>query len=350
MPTLLSPDTVNSSTISFYNRRARDQVFTSTSGMQFMLNVGIKPVDGGITYSQPIIYNTSPQAGVWGGGTQQLPANFVPNTTMAVWSPAYYYGAIGIPDTVAIQNQGQSQIVDIVEAQYEQMVMSLVERLGIDFYGNGSAQTGPGGVGSFYPLQGLAALGTSGSDPTVPYGNISRSSSSGSWNSPVGQAPWWNAAVLSISGGSQSVWSKPSLNTGTSTIMSYNALIAWMLAGSVGPYRPLAGFTDAIGYQAISNLFIAIARESSMEKTFANGPMALDFSGIPIFQDDKCTSGTLYGLNDMLELRVWKNALFVETPWRQPSNAMVNVKYLLLIAAMVHSRPNTVPILSGITG
>ncbi len=344
MPTLLAPDTVNSSTLGYYNRRARDQFFTSTSGFQFILNTGIKPVDGGVTHNQPIIYNSSPQAGVWGGGVQQLTANFIPNTTLATWSPAYYYGAIGIPDTVAIQNQGQSQIVDIVEAQYEQMVMSLIERLGIDFYGNGAAQ------GGFYPIQGLGALGTSGSDPAVPYGNISRVGSSGSWAAPVGQAPWWNAAVLSISGGPQTVWSKPSVNPGTSTIMSYNALFAWLLAGSVGQYRPLAGFTDAIGYQAIGNLFIAIARESSMNKVFANGPQALDFCGIPIFQDDKCTQGTLYGLNDMLELRVWKNALFVETPWRQPSNAMVNVKYLLLIAALVHQRPNTVPILSGITG
>jgi hypothetical protein len=344
MTTVLSPDTVTSSTLGFYNRRARDQVFTSTAGFQFLLNSGIKPVDGGVTFNQPIIYNVSPQAGVWGGGVQQLTANFVPNTTLATWSPAYYYGAIGIPDTVAIQNQGQSQIVDIVEAQYEQMVMSIIERLGIDFYGNGAAQNG------FYPLQGLAALGTYGTDPTVPYGNISRSGSTGSWSAPVGSAPWWNAAVISINGGAQTVWSKPSINPGTSTLMSYNALFAWMLAGSVGMYKPLAAFTDAIGWQAIGNLFVAIARESSAEKIFRQGPGGLDFMGTPIFQDDKCTQGTLYGINDMLELRVWKNALFVETPWRQPSNAMVNVKFLLLIASLVHSRPNTVPVLTGITG
>lgn len=344
MPTLLSPDTVTSSTLGYYNRRARDQVFTSTSAMQFMLNSGIKPVDGGLTYNQPIIYNTSPQAGVWGGATQTLTANFVPNTTLATWSPAYYYGAVGIPDTVAILNQGQSQVVDVVEAQYEQMVMSLIERLGIDFYGNGAAQ------GGFYPIQGLAALGTSGSDPSLPYGNISRVGSSGSWSAPVGSAPWWNAAVISINGGAQAVWSKPSINPGTSTTMSYNALFAWLLAGSVGLYRPMAGFTDAIGYQAIGNLFVAMARQDGNNEMFRNGPQALNWNGLPIFQDDKCTSGTLYGVNDMLELRVWKNALFVETPWRQPSNAMVNVKFLLLIAALVHSRPNTMPVMTGITG
>lgn len=344
MASILQPDTFNSSTLQFYNRRAREQVFTSTPLFQFLVSSGIKPVDGGSVFSQPIIYNVSPQAGVWGGGVQQIQANFISNTTLATWSPAYYYGAIGIPDTVAIQNQGQSQIVDIVEAQYEQMVMSLIERLGIDAYGNGSAQNG------FYPIQGLGALGTYASDPTLPYGNISRSGSSGSWQNPVGQAPWWNAAVISINGGAQTVWSKPSINPGTSTFMSYNALFAWMLAGTVGMYKPLAAFTDAIGWQAIGNLFVAIARESSAEKIFRQGAGGLDFMGTPIYQDDKCTQGVLYGVNDMLELRVWKNALFVETQWRQPSNAMVNVKFLLLIAALVHSRPNTVPVLTGITG
>lgn len=344
MASILQPDTFNSSTLQFYNRRAREQVFTSTPLFQFLVSSGIKPVDGGSVFSQPIIYNVSPQAGVWGGGVQQIQANFISNTTLATWSPAYYYGAIGIPDTVAIQNQGQSQIVDIVEAQYEQMVMSLIERLGIDAYGNGSAQNG------FYPIQGLGALGTYASDPTLPYGNISRSGSSGSWQNPVGQAPWWNAAVISINGGAQTVWSKPSINPGTSTFMSYNALFAWMLAGTVGMYKPLAAFTDAIGWQAIGNLLVAIARESSAEKIFRQGAGGLDFMGTPIYQDDKCTQGVLYGINDMLELRVWKNALFVETPWRQPSNAMVNVKFLLLIAALVHSRPNTVPVLTGITG
>jgi hypothetical protein len=340
----LAPDTVSSSTLGYYNRRLRDQVFTSTAGMQFLLNTGVKPVDGGITYNQAVMYTVSPQAGVWGGGVQQLNANFIENTTLATWSPAYYYGAIGIPDTTAIINQGQSQIVDIVEAQYEQMVMSLIERLGIDFYGNGSAQ------GGFYPIQGLAALGTYGSDPTIPYGNISRAGSSGSWQAPVGQAPWWNASVLSISGGAQSVWSKPTVNPGTSTLMSYNALFAWMLAGSVGQYKPLAAFADATAWQGVGNLFVAIARESSAEKIFKQVPGGLDVMGTPVYQDDKCTAGTLYGINDMLEFRVWKNALFVETPWRQPSNAMVNVKFILLIAALVHSRPNTIPILSGITG
>lgn len=345
MATLLSPDTVTSSTLAYYNRKARDEYFTSTPFTEFLLNSGIKPVEGGLTYQQPIMYTLSSQADVWGGGVQQLQANFIPNTTLANWSPVYYYGAIGIPDTTAILNQGQAQIIDIVEAQYEQMLMSLIERFSIDAYSDGTPR------GGFLIPQGLRAICTSGSDPGGgAYGGISRSGSSGYWGAPVGAAPWWNANVIPINNGATTVWSKQSINPGTSTTMSYNALWALIISATLGMYRPLCVFGDAVSYQAVGNLFVAIARESSLESVFKQGARGLAFGDIPFFQDDKAPQGTLFTINDLLELRVWRNALFAETPWRQPSNAMVNLKYMLLICALVHSRPNTMSYMSGITG
>jgi hypothetical protein len=345
MVTILSPDTITSSTLTYYNRKLRDEYFTSTPFTEFLLNAGIKPVEGGLQYSQPIMYTLSSQADVWGGGIQQLTANFIPNTTLATWSPVYYYGAIGIPDTTAILNQGQAQIVDIVEAQYEQMLMSLIERFSIDAYSDGTPRNG------FLVPQGLRAIATSGSDPGGgAYGGISRSGSSGYWNAPVGAAPWWNANVIPINNGPTTVWSKASVNPGTSTTMSYNALFALLISATVGMYRPLAVFCDAIAYQAVGNLMVAIGRESTLESVFKQGARGFAFGDMPFFQDDKAPSGSLFTVNDLLELRVWKNALFAETPWRQPSNAMVNIKYLLLICALVHSRPNTQTYMNGITG
>jgi hypothetical protein len=336
-------DTVSASTINFYVRKARDDIFMSTALMEFLLNT-IKPVDGGLNISYPIIYTVSPQADAFPGGVSQLSANFIPNTTQATWAPAFYYGAIGIPDTVAILNQGQSSIVDIVEAQFEQMVMSLVNRLGQDVFLDGTSRN------SSVILQGLNAVCTNGSDPGGgAYGGVTRSGSSGTFKAPVGSAAWWNAPVLSINGGPQTVW-KGVINPGTSTTMSYNALFALTLAGMVGMYRPQAYFTDVIGFQAIGNLFVAIARESSLETVFKQGARGLSFSDTPIFQDDQCTSGYVYAVNDMFELRVWRNALFAVSPWRQPSNALVNILYMLLTAQLIHSRPNTMPVLTGITG
>lgn len=343
MVTILVPDTITSSTLAYYNRKLRDEYFTSTALAEFLLNAGIKPVEGGLNFTHPIMYTLSAQADVWGGAVQQLTANFTPNTTLAVWPPVYYYGAIGIPDTVAILNQGQAQIVDIVEAQYEQMLMSLIERFAIDLYSDGTPRNG------YLIPQGLRAICTSGSNPGGgAYAGIDRSTSSGYWGNPVGPAPWWNANVLPINNGPTTVWSKQSVNPGTSTTMSYNALWAWLISATVGMYRPLAGMADAVAYQAIGNLFVAIGRESTLEAVFKQGARGLCFSDVPIFQDDKCPQGSLFSVNDLLELRVWKNALFAETEWRQPSNQMVNIKYLLLICALAHSRPNTMTYMSGI--
>ncbi len=345
MVTILTPDTITSSTLAYYNRKLRDEYFTATAFTEFILNTGIKPVEGGLNFSHPLMYTLSSQADVWGGGVQQLTANFVPNTTLAVWPPVYYYGAIGIPDTTAILNQGQAQIIDIVEAQYEQMLMSLIERFSIDLYADGSTRNG------FLTPFGLRGICTSGSDPGGgAYGGISRTGSSGYWGAPVGSAPWWNANVIPINNGATTIWSKQSVNPGTSTLMSYNALFALIGAGSVGAYRPMAIFADWIGYQAIGNLFVAIGRESTLENVFKQGAKGFAFGDVPVFQDDKAPQGTAFAVNDMIELRVWRNALFAETPWRQPSNAMVNVKFLLLICALVHSRPNTMTYMSGITG
>jgi hypothetical protein len=345
MVTILSPDTITASTLAYYNRRARDEVFTSTALAEFILNAGIKPVEGGLNFTQPIVYTVSTQADVWGGGVQQLPANFVPNTTLATWNPVYYYGAIGIPDTTALLNQGQAQIIDIVEAQYEQMLMSIIDRFAQDLYSDGTPRNG------FLVPQGLRAICTSGSDPGGgAYGGITRVGSSGSWQAPVGSAPWWNANVIPVNNGPTTVWSKPSVNPGTSTFMSYNALFALIISATVGMFRPLALFGDAVGWQAVANLFVAIARESSLENVFKQGARGFAFGDIPVFQDDKATANSLFAINDLLELRVWRNALFAETEWRQPSNAMINLKYLLLICALVHSRPNTMTYMNNIQG
>ena len=81
-----------------------------------------------------------------------------------------------------------------------------------------------------------------------------------------------------------------------------------------------------------------------------NGARALSFADIPIIQDDKCPTGSLYAINDLLKWCIWKNGAFVETPWRQPSNALVNIKYVVLVNALKHERPNTIGVMTGIAG
>lgn len=343
MPVALQPDTLTSSILPFFNRKLRDNFFTSTVAFELFTSL-IERIDGGSYIQDQIMYNASPQADVWAGGVATASADFIGNTTSATFNPVYYLGAIGIPDTYAILNQGQGMIVDLIAAQYEQMLMSLVEKIGTDMYSDGTPRNG------VPVLMGLNAINTSGADPGGgPYGGITRVGSSGSFKAPTGPAPWWNANVLTINGGSQTVW-KGTVNTGTSTTSSYQAYFAFMIANTLGMYRPLAFLTDLIGYQGYANLVVQTVRQTPLEGTLRNGARALSFADIPIIQDDKCPSGSIYSVNDLLKWCIWKNGAFVETPWRQPSNALVNIKYVVLVNALKHERPNTMGVMTGITG
>lgn len=343
MPVAQQPDTLTSSILPYFNRKLRDNFFTATAAFELFTSL-IERIDGGAYIQDQIMYNQSPQADVWPGGVATASADFIGNTTSATYNPIYYLGAIGIPDTYAILNQGQGMIVDLIAAQYEQMLMSLVERIGIDMYSDGTPRNG-------VPiLFGLNAVCTTGADPGGgAYGGITRVGSSGSFKNPVGSAPWWNANVITINGGSQTVW-KGTVNPGTSTISSYQAYFAFMLANTLGMYRPLAFLTDLIGYQGYGNLVVQTVRQTPLEGILRNGARALSFADIPIIQDDKCPAGSVFAINDLLKWCIWRNGAFVETPWRQPSNALVNIKYIVLVNALKHERPNTIGVMTAITG
>jgi hypothetical protein len=341
MPVALQPDTLTSSILPFFNRKLRDNFFTSSVAFELFTSL-IEKIDGGSYIQDQIMYNASPQADVWAGGVATASADFIGSTTSAVYNPVYYLGAIGIPDTFAILNQGGGMIIDLIAGQYEQMLMSLVDKIGTDFYSAGAPRNG-------VPiLQGLQAICTSGADPAGgAYGGITRVGSSGSFSAPTGPAPWWNANVLTINGGSQTVWTG-TVNPGSATASSYGAYFAFLIASTVGMYRPLAILADIISYQGYGNLLVQTVRQTPLEGVLRNGARGLSFADIPFLLDVKCPSGTVFSVNDLLKWCIWRNGAFVETPWRQPSNALVNIKYVVLVNALKHERPNTMTSMSGI--
>jgi hypothetical protein len=343
MPVALQPDTLTSSILPYFNRKLRDNFFTSSVAFELFTSL-IERIDGGSYIQDQIMYNATPQADVWPGGVATASADFIGNTTSAVYNPIYYLGAIGIPDTYAILNQGQGMIIDLIAGQYEQMLMSLADKIGTDMYSDGTPRNG---VPVLFGLRGIC---TSGSDPGGgAYGGITRVGSSGSYASPTGSAAWWNANVLTINGGAQTVWTG-TVNPGSSTTSSYGAYFAFLIASTVGMYRPLAILADNIAYQGYGNLLVQTVRQTPLEGVLRNGARGLSFADIPVILDTKCTSGTIYSVNDLLKWCIWRNGAFVETPWRQPSNALVNIKYVVLVNALKHERPNTMTSMSGITG
>ena len=345
MPAPLSPDTIASSILPSYDQKLRDDFFTSHPIFEFMLST-VKKVDGGLNITQEILYNQNPQADNFPGGVATLPADFIGNTTNAVYPPAYYYWSVAIPDTYAILNRGKGQIIDIISAQYQHALMSLIERIGFDLYSDGTQRNGA-------PIVwGLNGVITSGSDPGGgAFGGISRAGSSGTFKNPTGSAAWWNGNVLTLTGGGGAVntW-KGTINLAAGTTLQLSHMFNALLVSSLGQYRPLAIFCDLIAFTAFAGQTMSTVRQSPLEDTFRQGPTALTFAGIPIFQDDKCPTGSMYFINDLFCLQPWDGGFFEVAPWRQPSNAMVNIKYGLAIMQTTHGRPNTMTVINGITG
>lgn len=341
MAAVPQPDTLSSSILPFFNKKLRDNFFTSTVAFELFTSL-IERIDGGAYIQDQILYNASPQADVWAGGAATVSADFIGNTTSAIFNPIYYIGAIGIPDTFGILNQGSGMIIDLIAAQYEQMLMSLVDKIGTDMYSDGTPRNG------VPVLAGLNAICTSGADPGGgAYGNISRIGSSGTWKTPSGPAPWWNANVLNIANGFQNCWSG-AVNTGSLTSISNQSIFAMLIASTLGMYRPLAFLTDNIGYQSYGNVVFNTVRQTPLEGILRQGARGLSFGDVPLVKDDKCPVGSVYSVNDLLKWVIWRNGAFVETPWRQPSNALVNIKYVVLVNALKHERPNTMTVLTGI--
>lgn len=340
---VLTPDTIASSILPHFDRKLRDNIFMSTATFEYMWDQ-VDPVDGGLTIKEQIAYLASPNADVFAGGVSELPATFVGNTTEATFPPCYYFYSIAIPDTTVILNENDGMIIDIIASQYETALQSLNNRLGEDVYGDATPRNGAP------TLSGLGAVVTTSADPGGgAYGGISRVGSSGSFRTPVGNAPFWNGNSLVINAGAQTFW-KGTVNTGAVTTLSFPAMQAFVSTAQVGQYRPRAIASDLVAFNAYHNLVIQTVRQAPVQPIGRQGFTGLSYADMVIYQDDQAPVGTMWTLNDIFKFRPWRSGFFRQMPWRQPPNALVNIKYGLLVCNLTHSRPNTMSSLSGITG
>lgn len=339
----LTTDTINSEILPNFDRELRDNFFVSTALFEFLYQQ-IDPVDGGLYITEQISYTNSPNADVFAGGVAELPATFIGNATQATFPPCYYFYSVAIPDTTIILNKNEGQIIDIIAAQYELALMSLNQKLGADVYGDATPRNGAP------TLSGLNAIITTAADPAGgAYGGITRVGATAStFSSPVGNA-FWNGNAMTVNGGSQTFW-LGTVNPGTSTLLSLLAVQQLISICQVGQFRPLAIFADMTAYNAYQNLLFQFVREAPIASIGRAGYTGLAYGDILIVKDDNCPSGSMYAVNDLLKFRPWEGGFFTQAPWRQPPNALVNIKYGLLIANMAHQRPNTMGKLTGITG
>lgn len=339
-----SIDTINSMTDKYFIPTLVDNFFLS-SPLLFKLKDEEDPFDGGMDIRQPIAYTKSTTAGRWSGRTGTLPTTFTEFGTQAVWNIRFYYGSMVLPETEVLKNKGKAQIINYVKAQTELMETSLKDIMGADLYKDGAAD-----VDGNYGLDGLGAIITHGVDPAPgAYGGITRVGASGSKAAPVGNA-FWNANPVAINAnGTVTRWTGSETFGNSTTLTIYDMQRVYGFC-TVGNEQPNLIVTSPNIYNKYWSLLTSQQRQASEEVTGMAGFRYLLFNSTPVVVDHNIDSNSsIYFLNtNYLKWRPHEDANFVATPFRQPPNQWINIKFVFWMGNITCSRPNMQGKLTGI--
>lgn len=278
---------------------------------------------GGITLLEPLMYAKATAVGSY-SGYDTMDVTPPQGLTNAEFSWKQYYGTLSISGEEERKNQGQPQkLLDILEARWEQLRMTLSDKMNQDMFLDGTGNDSKN-------ITGLALL----DDNAGTYGNIARAT-----------AAFWQANETAAGG-------------------------LLTVAGSTGLRRL---FNDCSRGRAINNPNLIITTQAVFEGYEAlsdpnmrftvsgDGQVAtsqnLIFKKAPVYYDDYCQSGVLYMLNtNYLHLVIMENMQgpsakgdFALEPFQKPVNQDSKVAKLLWMGQLTCSNTRYQGKLTGLT-
>ena len=257
------------------------------------------------------------------------------------FDPKKVYESVTLPLDEITANEGrEEQVLNLIDLSIEEAANTLADRVGTMFYGAG---TGNGGK----DIQGLEAIVDDGTNAAT-YGGQTRASYD------------TLDSTVTASGGSltlakmTTLWNNVSVNA-TEPDCIYTTPTVWQL------------------YEALLQANERIIRDSASNKLTTGAMKAgLDFKGIPVKRDNKCTSGVMYMLStremawygrkfamaepvkfnkqvDGLPVSSVTGLGFSWTGWKKPTNQAAIVGQILLYGNLISRSPNKHGKLTGIT-
>jgi len=180
------------------------------------------------------------------------------------FEPKFYAKNVNVVYTDIAVNHSDGQVLELIELEMKTRAQEMADELGSLFYGDGTGNSGK----DFLGLEGIVDDGTN----TSTYGGLSRST-----------YPVLNSSVLA-SGGTLTL---------NKMATQYNA--AWDSS-----LAPTIIMTDKNTFALYESLLLPIQRISSGTPVtaFGTGARTLEYKGIPVVTDRKCTTGTMYFLNE----------------------------------------------------
>ncbi len=277
-------DEILTTTLKNYVPKLTDNIF-SARPLFYALTNGqtIRRISGGAKIVVPIIYGTNSTAGSY-SGTDTISVTAQTGISAAEYSWGQYAATVTISGIEEAKNNGEAQIIDLLEGKIFQTQETVIENMNTMFWADGSGNSSKdwNGLGN---IVGAVGQSLGGIDPA------------GAGNS------WWASTEVNQAGAI----------TVASMANIYNTV-------SVGNDQPTIGITTQALYEAYEALLDGQIRYTDTDVA-DGGFQNLLFKGAPVTFDGACTSGEMMFLNTKyLQLVAHSDVWFKPTPFVRPTN------------------------------
>ena len=307
-------DEILSTTLKNYIPNLTDNIF-SARPLFYALTNGqtIRRISGGAKIVVPVIYGTNSTAGSY-DGTDTISTTAQTGISAAEYSWKQYAATVTISGIEEAKNNGEAQIIDLLEGKIFQTQETVIENMNTMFFGNGTGNSSKDWLGL------NALVGSTGSP-----GGIDATDADNSW---------WRSAVTNQGSAAITLASMATL---------YNNC-------SVGNDQPTIGITGQNQYEAYEALLVDQIRYTDTDMA-DGGFQNLLFKGCPLTFDGTLEGeGKLFLLNTKyLQLVAHSDVWFKPTPFVRPTNQDAVYSQLLCYGELTTSNRARQGLMYGIT-
>ena len=168
-------DEILSTTLNNYIPKLTDNIFTARPLFYALTNgQTIRRVSGGAKIVVPLIYGTNSTAGSY-SGTDTIATTAQTGITAAEYDWKQYAATVTINGLEEAKNNGEAQIIDLLEGKIFQTQETIIENMNTMLFGNGT------GNGSKDMLGLSACIGLGNDDGTAAFAGIDATAGDNSW-------------------------------------------------------------------------------------------------------------------------------------------------------------------------
>jgi hypothetical protein len=285
-------DALLSTTLANYRDQLTDNIFTARPLTYFLQDKGrIRMLNGGTKIVEPLIYGTSSTVKSY-SGYDSIALTSQAGITAAEYDWKQYAASIAISGIEEAKNNGEQEIINLLEAKIMQAEESMREGFNQMFYADGTGNDGKdwNGLGNI-----VEASGTVGGINRATTGN-----------------DYWK-----------------SYEENTATALTLAQLSTGYNSVSVGNDHPDMVLTTQTLFEKYEALLQPQLRYTDT-KTADAGFQNLLFKAAPVVYDEHCTAGVVYFLNSKyLTLVGHSSKWFAQTQFVRPED--LDARYALIM-------------------